>query len=155
MLDQLTIQRVNALHPKVIGQFTSFIDAIEAKTGRTFRMVQGGRTFAQQDAIYAQGRTKPGKIVTNAKGGESYHCYWIAGDVVPFMIGSTTELDWAFDFKTIRQEAIDNGLECGMDWVKPLTDLDHFENRFGYTWEQLLAKYEARDFIEGTQFVNI
>jgi peptidoglycan LD-endopeptidase CwlK len=155
MQDSVTVARVNALHPKVIGQFTSFIDAIETATGRIFRMVQGGRTFAQQDAIYAQGRTKPGKIVTNAKGGQSYHCYWIAGDIVPFMIGSTTELDWAFNFQTIRQIAIDNGLECGMDWPKPLTDLDHFENRFGYSWEQLLEKYNAKDFIPNTTFVNL
>ena len=42
---------------------------------------QGFRTFALQDALYAQGRTTPGAIVTNAKGGQSPHNYGLAVDV--------------------------------------------------------------------------
>ena len=155
MNNQISIGRVAHLHPKFIPEITSFIDDIEAATGRTFMVVQGLRNFAQQDIIYNEGRTTPGKIISNAKAGQSYHNYGLAVDICPFMVGSTTELDWNFDFKTIRQTALDHGLECGMDWPEPETDLDHFENRFSFTWEQLLAKYETRDFIEGTQFVNI
>ncbi|MGN7308723.1 M15 family metallopeptidase, partial [Bacillus subtilis] len=36
-------------------------------------ITQGLRTVAEQDALYAQGRSKPGKVVTNARGGYSYH----------------------------------------------------------------------------------
>jgi hypothetical protein len=42
--------------------------------------VQGVRTFAEQDALYAQGRTRKGLRVTNAKGGQSYHNYGLAAD---------------------------------------------------------------------------
>lgn len=45
------------------------------------------RTSAEQDALYAQGRTKPGKIVTNAKAGQSAHNYGLALDFVPMVNG--------------------------------------------------------------------
>ena len=50
----------------------SFIDPI--------KMVEGYRTYKRQNDLYAQGRTKSGKIVTNAKGGESLHNYGRAID---------------------------------------------------------------------------
>lgn len=42
--------------------------------------VRGLATFAEQNALYAQGRTKPGRIVTNARGGQSYHNFGLAFD---------------------------------------------------------------------------
>ncbi|MFJ5622021.1 M15 family metallopeptidase [Peribacillus loiseleuriae] len=40
----------------------------------------GYRSIAEQDKLYAQGRTAPGKVVTNAKGGQSNHNYGLAVD---------------------------------------------------------------------------
>lgn len=40
-----------------------------------------------QAALFAQGRTTKGKIVTNAKPGESWHEYGCAGDVLPLRHG--------------------------------------------------------------------
>ena len=45
------------------------------------------RDNASQNALYAQGRTTPGKIVTNAKAGQSWHNYRCAVDVVPIVAG--------------------------------------------------------------------
>lgn len=45
--------------------------------------VQCRRTIAEQNAIYAQGRTAPGPIVTNAKGGQSAHNFGMAVDLCP------------------------------------------------------------------------
>jgi peptidoglycan LD-endopeptidase CwlK len=39
------------------------------------------REQAEQDALYSIGRTKPGKIVTNARFGQSAHNYGVAIDV--------------------------------------------------------------------------
>jgi peptidoglycan L-alanyl-D-glutamate endopeptidase CwlK len=39
--------------------------------------------------LYAIGRTKPGKKVTKAKGGTSYHNYGLAFDIYPFINGKT------------------------------------------------------------------
>ena len=44
-----------------------------AKIDMSFGVFMGLRTFAQQNALYAQGRITPGKIVTKAKGGQSWH----------------------------------------------------------------------------------
>jgi len=43
----------------------------------------GFRSFEEQSALYAKGRTAPGSIVTKAKAGESYHNYGLAFDWVP------------------------------------------------------------------------
>lgn len=153
MKDKITIQRVSALHPAIVDQFTAFIDDIENSTGRVWRMVQGGRTFAEQTAIYNQGRTTPGNIVTYSPAGASYHNYWLAGDVCPFVLNSTTKLDWSFNFKKIRDSAIAHGLQCGMDFPHP--DMDHFEDKKGLNWRDMLHKYTVGDFILNTHFINI
>ena len=48
-----------------------------------FRVTQGLRTWAEQQALYEEGRTVPGRIVTDAQPGASYHNYGLAIDIVP------------------------------------------------------------------------
>ena len=46
----------------------------------------------------------------------------------------------------------------GMTWggnFQSFKDYPHFEKTLGYNWRDLLAKYNAKDFIPNTQFVNI
>ena len=45
------------------------------------------RDYESQNALYAQGRTTQGPIVTNAKGGQSFHQFKCAVDVVPIVNG--------------------------------------------------------------------
>jgi len=56
--------------------------------GFTYRVTQGFRSWQEQDALYAQGRTAPGEIVTNARGGESWHCLGCAVDLAPNTAGT-------------------------------------------------------------------
>lgn len=154
MRDPISVQRVALLHPKFIPQITAFIDDIENMTGRVFMTVQGLRTFAEQTGIFNQGRTTPGKIVTYSKAGQSYHNYGLAVDICPFAVGGTKGgLDWNYNFSIIRNIAVKHGLQCGMDFKHP--DYDHFENKFGLNWKQMEEKYNAKDFIHGTMFINI
>lgn len=44
-------------------------------------VTEGYRSGARQDQLYAQGRTRPGEIVTNAKAGQSAHNYGLAVDI--------------------------------------------------------------------------
>ncbi|WVE38856.1 M15 family metallopeptidase, partial [Priestia megaterium] len=44
-------------------------------------ITEGFRSIEQQHKLYSQGRTTPGIIVTNAKGGYSYHNYGLAFDI--------------------------------------------------------------------------
>jgi peptidoglycan L-alanyl-D-glutamate endopeptidase CwlK len=154
MKDKVSQQRVLLLHPKFIPLVTAFINDAEANEGIILRIVQGLRTFAEQDAIYAQGRTKPGKIVTWAPAGTSYHNYGLAVDTAP-IIKNGTALDWNYNFKKLRKYATKYGITWGGDFPKGKTDLDHFENKFGRNWRDLLDMYHKKDFIPGTSFINL
>ena len=58
------------MHPKLRKEVEQIYDEIcEALNGRAMcRFAYTLRTFKEQDALYAQGRTVKGKIVTNVKG---------------------------------------------------------------------------------------
>ena len=83
-----------------------------AAQGLTVEVVQGLRTFAEQDALFAQGRSKKGQIVTNAKGGQSNHNYGLAVDLCPFVNGKPQWNDNA-GFLLIGAEAAKVGLQWG------------------------------------------
>ena len=69
------------------------------------------RTGAEQDELYEQGRTKPGKIVTNARAGESLHNWRCAFDFVPMVAGKPQWSDKALYLKAgIIAE------NCGLVW---------------------------------------
>ncbi len=82
-MDKITQQRIQKLHPKVREEVTKIILECDTElTGRAkIRITQTLRTFEEQDELYAIGRTKPGKKVTNAKAGQSIHNYGLAVDI--------------------------------------------------------------------------
>jgi peptidoglycan L-alanyl-D-glutamate endopeptidase CwlK len=83
-------KRLDKVHPKLAQAVAAVINTLAAE-GHKVEVVQGLRTFAEQDALFAQGRTKPGKKVTKAKGGQSNHNYGLAVDLCPFV---GTEPKW-------------------------------------------------------------
>jgi len=56
------------------------VQAACAARGVRIVWVQGLRTWEEQDALYRQGRLTPGKVVTRARGGESWHNFGMAAD---------------------------------------------------------------------------
>jgi peptidoglycan L-alanyl-D-glutamate endopeptidase CwlK len=82
MRDKISIDRAKQLHPSVRNEVISLITEVEKgfPANIAVRIVQGLRTIEEQNVLYAQGRTKPGNIVTNAKSGSSYHNYGLAID---------------------------------------------------------------------------
>ena len=72
-------KRIRQLHPALAAAVRDTIADLAGR-GLVVEIVQGLRTFAEQDELYAQGRTKPGQIVTQARGGESNHNYGLAAD---------------------------------------------------------------------------
>ncbi len=172
MTDSVTLQRIQLLHPKLKNEVEQMYrtQIVPALTGRAFcRFAYTLRTFAEQDALYAQGRTKlfdsNGNrlgVVTKAKGGQSIHNYGLALDIVLIKDNKTASwednVDFDKDGKADWMEVVNilkaNGWEWGGDW-KSFKDKPHFQKTFGYTWQQLLAKYQAKDFIPGTNYVRI
>ena len=65
-------------------------------------IVQDYRTYAQQDALYAKGRTAPGSIVTKARGGQSNHNFALAVDVFPLWEDGKLHMDAKSDAKNIK-----------------------------------------------------
>lgn len=94
------------------------------------------RDNESQNQLYAQGRTLPGKKVTNAKAGESWHNYRCAVDVVPLRSGKPV---WDGNdpvWKTVGKLGKEAGLEWAGDWVK-FKELAHFQYTGGKTMTQL------------------
>lgn len=170
MRDKVSIARVNLLHPAVRQEVITLIDQIEKDLPCSIavRIVQGLRTIDEQNALYAQGRTKPGKIVTNAKGGSSYHNYGLAIDFAILVDrdgnGTFDEVSWDIK-KDNDKDGTADWLEvvkvfeaAGWEWggkFSSLKDYPHLQKTFGYKWQALIAKYNKKDFIPGTRYVNI
>jgi peptidoglycan L-alanyl-D-glutamate endopeptidase CwlK len=108
---------------EVIAEMTTF--------GYKVMVYQGFRSFAGQDALYAQGRTKPGTVVTNAKGGDSLHNYGCAVDIVFIENGRPS---WAEHHPWHILGAIGkkHGFEWGGDWAS-FPDRPHLQITMGYT----------------------
>ncbi|MEK4006105.1 M15 family metallopeptidase [Paenibacillus sp. FSL H3-0333] len=74
-------RQLEGLHPVVKQAAIKLISDCYDK-GIYIRITQGLRTIAEQNALYAQARTTKGPIVTNAKGGYSWHNFGYAIDFV-------------------------------------------------------------------------
>lgn len=103
--------KLSAVHPELATR----VKLIADKLTFPISVVQGMRTFAEQDALFAQGRSKPGKRVTNARGGYSMHNYGLAVDLAP-LVGSKIDWNDLDKFHEIGDVAKSVGLEWGGDW---------------------------------------
>ena len=83
-MDLQTIEKIKKeAHPKLREELQKIYEEANNKLGKSrLRFSMIFRTFKEQDDIYAQGRTKKGKIVTFSKAGQSYHNYGLAVDIV-------------------------------------------------------------------------
>lgn len=95
------------------------------------------RTKAEQDEIYAQGRIKPGKIVSNVKYPNSMHCWGVAFDVF-VQRGGKAIWDTAA-YKPVGEIGESLGLEWGGRWQN-FPDAPHFELP-GYNTAALIKVY--------------
>lgn len=131
-------QRIAQLHPVVAQKAREWLRLVEAE-GYKVLVTQTLRTIEEQNALYEQGRTKPGAIVTNAKGGYSYHNYGLALDFC--MIRTDGSLDWIVGTKWRRIAEIGKslGFEWGGDWTGSLIDYPHLQYTFGLSISDLLA----------------
>lgn len=126
-------RRIEDLHPVVGELCRMFLDACEAK-GHKLKVTQTYRTTEEQNALYAQGRTAPGKIVTNAPAGYSWHEMGRAFDVC--FVGTDGQPSWAegHPWEEIGDIGEDLGLEWGGRWKH--ADRPHFEHHGGMTLKQ-------------------
>jgi len=153
--DSTSIRRLNELHPDIRQ------DAIDAYTlackitpvGVHPLITEALRSFERSDDLYAQGRTKPGNIVTNAKGGNSMHNYALAIDFV-LMVNGKMAWDVNENWMKVVKCFKDKGFTWGGNF-RSIKDYPHLEKTKGNTLSQLKFKYANKDFIPGTKFINL
>jgi len=133
-------RKIEDLHPKVADVCRKFMAACEAQD-IDLVITSTYRDAESQNALYAQGRTKPGRIVTNAKAGQSWHNWKCAIDVVPLRNGKPV---WGTVGKDLelwnKVGAI--GESVGLEWAgrwKRFREFPHFQLTGGLT----LADFQA------------
>ena len=135
-LDAINEKRVSVLHPPFQTLVRTFLAECE-KAGHRLRVTHGHRSLDEQAKLYAQGRTTPGSIVTQAKPGSSAHNYAAAIDVV--FLTKDGKVDWNGPWKAIGVI----GEKLGLVWgghFKTIVDRPHFEWAH---WRDLRAKARA------------
>lgn len=119
LVDERSEENIATLHPRVRPMARALVHACEDQ-GFRIKVIDGTRTYAEQDALYAKGRTADGRIVTNARGGFSNHNFGLAFDIGVFeqneyvpesplykvagALGKTLGLEWGGDWHSIVDE---------------------------------------------------
>ncbi|PKR84538.1 peptidase M15 [Heyndrickxia camelliae] len=122
----------------IVKERTNQLVEQAAKKGITVVITDGFRSAADQDQLYKKGRTVSGNIVTNAKGGESYHNYGLAIDFALKTTAGKVIWDMQYDGnkngKSDWYEVVDLaknlGFTWGGDWTK-FKDYPHLQMDFG------------------------
>jgi hypothetical protein len=121
------------LHPL----YLPFYDALCLELGDHWQPFYGLRSHEEQSTIYAQGRDRPGKIVTHARAGESPHNYGCASDWTIFRGGMPV---WPMADDRIWNEYRDAcekwGLKWGGDFAR-FRDCFHNELSIRMSWKDL------------------
>lgn len=132
---RLTSRDISSLNLKVAAMAKKFLD-LTREYNLDIRITDAFRSWSEQDELYAQGRWEPGNIVTNARGGESYHNWGLAFDAAPVENGVIT-YDDEEKFKLMGRLGQQAGLEWGGTFKK-IRDYPHFQYTFGLSiWDLL------------------
>jgi peptidoglycan LD-endopeptidase CwlK len=162
-IDKITLARIQLLHPLIREEVLQTVNRIVYLLPHncTFRITQSLRTFSEQNIMYKQGRSnKYGKIITNAKGGESYHNYGLAFDFCLIDNGITVNWSTSIDrdnngtpeWLLVVREFKAIGYSWGGDWLK-FKDYPHLQKSFGYTTKELLSLYNIQKSKKGFTYV--
>lgn len=125
---------MNELHPKVKELAEKLIEACR-KQGINIGISETYRTKERQDYLYAQGRTRPGNIVTYVRGSDmrSYHQWRLAFDVYINKKGDEYN-------STLLKKVGDIGTNLGLEWGgswSGFKDTPHFQYTFGLSIQDL------------------
>jgi len=136
-IEQIYRDILKGLEPTFASRVAAWRDAV-IEQGVIPYVYCGRRTPAEQEKLYAQGRSEPGKIVTQARGKpvpQSFHCYGRAIDWVPAkpIKADSYEADW----DNVQQYGV--GIETGksfnlqaLSWERP-----HLQDGYYKDWRDL------------------
>lgn len=136
---QRSERNIMTLHPKVQEAARKFLKRLHDE-GINARIISGTRTYAEQDDLYAKGRTKPGPKVTNAKGGQSNHNFGIAWDIGIFDAQGAYLPESPLYEKAAKVGLVD-GLEWGGNW-QSFKDRPHYQMITVLSIDEVRARFE-------------
>lgn len=126
--------KISDLKPDFREMVEDFLQEV-AEQGFDVIVTSTLRTYQEQADLYAIGRTKPGKKVTNAKPGQSWHNHGRAIDIVPLVNGKPV---WnSPHWKTIGEIGEMIGMEWGGRWPR-FKDFPHFQWTDGMTIKEAM-----------------
>ncbi|MFC5734549.1 M15 family metallopeptidase [Cytobacillus gottheilii] len=133
----------DGLHPTVSLKKDELV-SLAADKGIQVVITADFRSYEEQNRLYEQGRSTSGNIVTNAKGGESYHNYGLAIDFALMTIDGQVVWDMEYDgngngtpdWDEVVSIAKDLGFSWGGDW-RNFKDYPHFQMNFGLSISEL------------------
>ena len=134
------MSRIDSLEPEFAEKVKALIKATEMATQLKWVITSGRRTMAEQLKLYKQGRTAPGKVVTNARPGSSAHNFGLAADLAPMRRDGRI---WWEAPKSVWQKLADIAREMGMVsgfYFKTIYDAPHVEDA---GWKTVQAKWKA------------
>jgi peptidoglycan L-alanyl-D-glutamate endopeptidase CwlK len=120
-------ERLLPLYPRFAALILKLADNMYRDFEEELIVLQGLRTYEQQNIIWEQGRGTPGKIVTNAKGGYSWHNFGVAADLAP--LNRDQSIDWNSShpqWKRMEDAGTAIGLTSGAHWRR-IVDAPHFQ----------------------------
>lgn len=139
MRTKRTIENLGSLNKKALAKLEPFVTAAEQameKHGVKVEVISGLRSWVAQAALFAQGRTKPGRIVTKARPGSSWHNYGLAIDLGLFSNGVYLDEVDPKRADRLYQEIGAIASRMGVEWAgnwKSFTETPHFQVTFGLT----------------------
>lgn len=111
---------IDRIYPRFLLAMLDVFARCEQR-GAVYFATCGERSYAESDALYAQGRTAPGRIVTNARGGQSAHNFGIAIDAThqnDLNDQALTKPDWdPAHYQVLHDELVAAGLVSGGDFA--------------------------------------
>lgn len=125
-LKPYSVEKLKKLEPSFKVAIEKLLKEAHAK-GLNVQVASGFRSFEEQNALFEQGRSKPGPIATNAKGGQSAHNHGRAVDLF-FLVNE--KADWGIG-KFIMLAQLAKGLELPLMWAgkwKSFKEFCHFES---------------------------
>ncbi|AWB46813.1 peptidase M15 [Paenibacillus sp. CAA11] len=141
--EEKDVPSVTGLHPVVAAKQKELITTA-ARQGIRVVITDGFRSSEEQETLYQQGRNTSGKIVTYARGGQSYHNYGLAIDFA--LKTKAGKIIWDMDYDGNKNGKADwlevvaiakkLGFEWGGDWTD-FPDYPHLQMDFGLSISQL------------------
>jgi RHS repeat-associated protein len=130
--DAKTEKMLGQMHPQARRRARAHIHLLR-RFGVKTDIRDAYRTYERQDGIYAQGRTKPGKIVTTVRGGESFHNFGLAYDLT---LGKQS------DYGLAASLGKGLGFEWGGDWTD-FVDIGHFQFTGGLDKDTIRTRWNV------------